>query len=126
MLKGADGQPTHLFSGVVDATGYTHTIAVPLKTTDSDLAAVRASIMRQLVPSTSDASLDREVSKLAQALNATGAWSDVPYADGGRSWWGAAEHLRRVLLMASAQASPHSAHHGSPPTHAAAQLAFHW
>lgn len=35
MLKGADGQPTHLFSGVVDrGTGYTHTIAVPLKTTD--------------------------------------------------------------------------------------------
>jgi hypothetical protein len=35
MLKGADGQPTHLFSGVVDrGTGYMHTIAVPLKTTD--------------------------------------------------------------------------------------------
>merc|ERR1719198_2155023 len=29
-LKGADGQPTHMFSGVQDKSGFTHTIVVPL------------------------------------------------------------------------------------------------
>ena len=39
--------------------------------------------------------------------------ADVDYGDGGRSWWAAAEHQRRALLMASAVASPHSSHTGS-------------
>eukprot|EP01043_Picozoa_sp_COSAG02_P045782 COSAG02_NODE_4222_length_5616_cov_2.976255_5_plen_417_part_00 len=30
ILKDKDGLPTYMFSGVVDSTGYTHTIAVPL------------------------------------------------------------------------------------------------
>ena len=40
--------------------------------------------------------------------------------------WFAAEHLRRVLLLASAHASPHSAHANSSSVAATAREAFEW
>jgi hypothetical protein len=93
---------------------------------NSDLAAVHGSILRQLTPAAPDAQLDAEVANISRTLGSSGVWADVAYADGGRSWWGASEHLRRSLLMASALASPHSAHKGSAAVRASAELAVGW
>ena len=76
---------------------------------EQDLAKVHNSIVAQLIPASADELLDNEVSNISQTLDlSSGTWNDVDYADSGRSWWGASEHLRRTLLMASTLASPHS------------------
>lgn len=61
-----------------------------------------------------------------RAFRQLGIWSDIDYGDQSRSWWYAAEHLRRCLLMASAIASPRSAHCNSSTISAAAARAFEW
>ena len=95
-----------------------------------DMAAtlvVRSRVIAALTPSQPLPALDHELDALLlPTLNVTGMWPDVQYDAGGRSWWGAAEHLRRTLLLASAFNSPHSSHHLSQRVLAAATAAFHW
>ena len=95
----------------------------------ADLAAVRASIVRQLVPGADSnlSGVDRDVAWCTATLGGGGQWSDVDYDDGAdRSWWHTAEHARRALLMASAVSSPHSAHCNSTAVRLAADKAMEW
>jgi chondroitin AC lyase len=87
---------------------------------------VRGNILQQLVPARPIPNVDVEVSALVPALLANGTWADIDYADGSRSWWFAAEHLRRCLLMASAFSSSHSQHHAAPAVRAVSDRAFEW
>jgi hypothetical protein len=87
---------------------------------------VRRNIMQQLVPANPIPHVDAEVAAIAPALLPSGTWADIDYADGSRSWWFAAEHLRRCLLLASALSSPHSQHHAAPAVRAVADRAFEW
>ena len=119
-LSDAATVPGSLISGAAPAPGR-------LGLTDDDAATVRGRVLAELTPSLATPQLDRELDVLLlPSLNATGMWPDVAYADGGRSWWGAAEHLRRCLLLASAFNSPHSPHHLSPTVLAALESSFRW
>ena len=82
--------------------------------------------MARLVPAARAASIDAEVTSVCGSLNASGMWPDVDYSDSGRSWWGASEHLRRVLLMASAHAAPRSSHAGNHGVLNSTLRAFEW
>jgi chondroitin AC lyase len=91
-----------------------------------DAMVVRSHVLRELVPARPIPHVDREVAAIVPALLSNGTWSDIPYADAERSWWFAAEHLRRCLLMASAFTSPHSRHCGEASVRQASDRAFEW
>ena len=91
-----------------------------------DAMAVRSHVLQELVPARPIPQVDREVAAIVPALLGNGTWNDIPYADAERSWWFAAEHLRRCLLMASAFSSPQSKHHGEASVRQASDKAFEW
>lgn len=91
----------------------------------SHAEVVRQHILQELVPSRPIDNVDREVAVIVPALQ-NGTWADIDYTGSARSWWFAAEHLRRCLLLASAFSSNHSKHHASTHVHAVADQAFEW
>ena len=99
-----------------------------LAASSSSVAAqtVREQILAGLVPALPIPHVDAEVTALVPTLHSNGTWPDIDYSDASRSWWFAAEHLRRCLLLASAVSSPHSLHHANSTDRAAADRAFEW
>lgn len=71
----------------------------------TDAISVRKAIYRQLVPAAPGVDADADAAGFAANLTRNGTWPDINYADGSRSWWFAAEHLRRTLLLATVSAS---------------------
>ena len=68
------------------------------------------------------AAMDGEVLSLASSLDASGLWRDVNYNDSADlSEWGAAEHLRRCLILGIAFSTNASAHAHAPAVGAAVQ-----
>eukprot|EP00041_Stephanoeca_diplocostata_P035263 m.1236375 g.1236375 ORF g.1236375 m.1236375 type:complete len:1049 (-) comp24666_c0_seq8:2367-5513(-) len=116
-----------LVAGVLAAGG---TKSVQNRTPNgTDLAVLTQNLHALLVPSSKQLApqLDDEVADLLKTLNAsTSQWSDIDYKDASRSWWFAAEHLRRCLLMASSHAAPWSSHHNDTTLQSSVHRAFEW
>jgi hypothetical protein len=91
-----------------------------------DLATLQQSVLDLLIPSVTHSAMDAEVASISTTLTHNGTWPDVDYADASRSWWAAADHLRRTLLMASALRSSHSTHFNNSYVRSAAELALSW
>eukprot|EP00051_Salpingoeca_urceolata_P035953 m.32148 g.32148 ORF g.32148 m.32148 type:complete len:778 (-) comp9953_c0_seq2:121-2454(-) len=95
---------------------------------EDDVDAIRRAIVERLVPSRASGTiplkLDQAVTWFAATLDADGFWPDVLYNDTARSWWFAAEHLRRCLLMAAAVRCPDSSHANSTALTDTANKAF--
>ena len=89
---------------------------------------VRANILTELLPKelTPVAPLDAAVTSFIATLNASDAWPDVNYTDASKSWWFAAEHLRRTLLIATAWRSKRSIHASSTAALYATHRALGW
>lgn len=93
---------------------------------EDDLASVRAAVLHALVPSSLPGAVTTEVAALVANINVTGAWDDIDYFDEGRSWWLAAEHLRRTLLMATALRVPGAPTNTTTVRAAAERALFFW
>eukprot|EP00038_Savillea_parva_P009906 m.186579 g.186579 ORF g.186579 m.186579 type:complete len:944 (-) comp16811_c0_seq1:97-2928(-) len=91
-----------------------------------DLAVVKQAILSELVSKSPNGPVDTEVTAIAASLTPEGTWTDVDYKDDSRSWWAAADHLRRTLLMATAVNSPLSTHYNSAEIREVAERALSW
>ncbi|EGD79387.1 hypothetical protein PTSG_09797 [Salpingoeca rosetta] len=94
-----------------------------------DVAAVRAAVLRHILPQSRGVVPERWDDKVQYILEhlrtSNGTFDDVDYNDyDGRSWWKTSIHLQRCLILGISYHTPYSAHQGNATVYGALVKAF--